>query len=174
MTIPTKIVDRAIARSATVFIETGYHGGSTVEQIKDRFERVYSIELAKGLYQQGIERHASDKIRIIHGDSAEKLGPILAEIQPAKALIWLDAHWSHGMSEAKISDTIHTPILGELAALQAAQDKHHILVIDDLADFQGTHGYPTVTDLVQLVYHINPHYNIQTLTERRGVLEATT
>lgn len=170
--IPTNLVERAIRNGATVFIETGYNSGDTIERIKDQFEQIYSIELSGHLYRKGVERHGSDKILIVQGDSAKKLGPILTAIRPAKALLWLDAHWSHG-SDARTSATVHTAIRGELAALKAARDKHHTILIDDLTDFQGENGYPTVEELFPLIRAINPDYKICVIPgERRGVLEA--
>ena len=60
---------------------------------------------------------------------------------PAPALFWLDAHYSGPITARGVLDT---PIVQELAAIRAHPVAGHVVLIDDMRDFTGADGYPTV------------------------------
>jgi len=170
-TIPLHFVDRLVkTHDLKVFVETGTYLGFTVEHVLDKFEKVYTIELDLLLYEQASEKFKAHKnVRCVRGDSGEKLADILYFIKHRRALIWLDAHWSAGITARGSKDTA---IVAELDALREAPRLDHVLMIDDLADFTGQNGYPTVDELRQRVREINPLYVVHVLDIRRGVLLA--
>ena len=76
-----------------MFIETGTLYGDTSASVAPLFEELHSIELDEGLYENAIARLAgSSKVRIWHGDSAEVLPRILADLR-RPAFFWLDGHY---------------------------------------------------------------------------------
>lgn len=170
-TISLHLVDRLVkAYDLSVFIETGTYLGFTVEHVLDKFVEVYTIELDLKLHEQASKKfEAHEHVHCIRGDSGEKLLDTLNYIKQRRALIWLDAHWSAGITARGSKDTA---IVAELEALSAAPRLDHVLMIDDLADFNGTNGYPTLDELRQRVREINPLYAIHVLDIRRGVLLA--
>lgn len=170
-TIPLHIVDRLVeAYDLYVFIETGTYLGFTVEQVLDKFGEIYTIELDLKLHEQASWKfEAHQHVHCIRGDSGEKLLYTLRLIHNHRALVWLDAHWSAGITARGSKDTA---IVAELDALAAAPRLDHVLMIDDLADFTGQNGYPTVDELRQRIREINPSYSIHVLDIRRGVLLA--
>ncbi len=168
--IPQALIDRAVEAGIDTFIETGYHTGDTITKADGHFKHIYSIELSEELYRTGVTQWASwANIHLIQGDSGKELGHLLERLN-TRALIWLDAHWS-GRTTAR-GDT-NTPIKAELEALRTASHKDHTIAIDDLEEFTGNNGYPTVTELLDAIHAINPAYQVNLHTKlRRGVLEA--
>lgn len=170
-TIPLYLVDRLVAAySLQVFVESGTYLGFTVEHVLDKFEEVYTIELDSKLHEQASAKfEAHQHVHCIRGDSGEKLADTLRLMRGRRALVWLDAHWSAGVTARGNKDTA---IVAELNALCYAPQLDHVLMIDDLADFTGQNGYPTVSELRQRIREINPMYSIHVLDIRRGVLLA--
>jgi len=76
-----------------VLVETGTFRGDMVEAMKNKFSRIYSIELSNELYEKAKQRFADDdRIQIINGDSGIELGNLIATLdQPV--LFWLDGHY---------------------------------------------------------------------------------
>jgi predicted O-methyltransferase YrrM len=169
-TIPLHLVDRLVkTHDLKVFVETGTYLGFTVEHVLDKFEEIYTIELDLKLHEQASAKfEAHEKVICILGDSGKKLADLLYYMDD-RALVWLDAHWSAGITARGDKDTA---ITAELDALGEATRRDHVLMIDDLVDFNGQNGYPTVDELKQRVREINPLYEIHLLDVRRGVLLA--
>ena len=173
LTIPLHIVDRILAAypDITAFIETGTYHGATIERVKDQFERVYTIELGHDLWQAAQTKFAADlHVHTLRGDSGTLLPGILSSIEDRRALVWLDAHYSGGVTARGKADTA---IAHELGAFQVGSRRDHIIMIDDIDDFTGLNGYPTVEELGIALHSINPDYRIHQLNTRRGVLVAT-
>ncbi len=170
--IPLYLVDRLQkAYDLRVFIETGTYLGLTVEHVWMQFQHVYTIELDPQLARLAQEKFQSrQNVHVIEGDSGVALARVLRDHVFERALVWLDAHYS-GDITASLPDR-HTPIVAELAALRTARNDH-VLMIDDLAEFVGTNGYPTIDELVEQVREINNDYSVNIdMTLRRGVLIA--
>ena len=177
-TIPLHLVDRLVAAyDLKVFIETGTCLGNTVEMVCHQFEEIYTIELDPQLTENARWKFkANPHVHVLEGDSGKILDALVTGIQRTsffsdakRALIWLDAHWSGGITAR---GSVDTAIVDELKALHRAVRKDHVLMIDDLAEFVGANGYPVVDELIQRVNEINPAYSIHTLDLRRGVLIA--
>ena len=94
-----------------VFVETGTFMGDTLAAVKDRFARLYSIELSYPLFKKAQARFAGDpKIVLACGDSAATLPKLLDQIHEP-CLFWLDGHYSGG---ATAKGGKSTPIHEEL------------------------------------------------------------
>lgn len=169
-TIPLYLVDRlAHIYHPQVFVETGTYLGATVEHVKHLFDEVITIELSRELWENAQKLFAADEhVHTLCGDSAVLLPGVLADLKGRRALFWLDAHWSMGVTARGSADTAIVP---ELTAIADSGQRNHVLLIDDLNDFNGG-NYPTVPELVRRVRDINPEYTIERLPIRRGVLVA--
>lgn len=130
-----------------VLIETGTYYGDMVEEMKDMFDQIYSIELSDALYEKAKIRFKDYKhIKLINGNSGVELEYLMQKIsQPV--LFWLDSHYSYGETARGSCDT---PLLKELEHILNAPDMGHI-IIDD-ARFLGTDpAYPSLDVLISLV-----------------------
>jgi len=87
---------------------------------------------------------AKKNITIIHGDSGEVLGEVLAHInQPC--LFWLDGHYSGGIT---VKGELETPIRRELSHIfRHSIAGCHVIIIDDARGFTGEYDYPTIEEL---------------------------
>ena len=128
-----------------VFVETGTAGGTMIRTMSNYFAKLYTIELSKTLYYQA-KAFSSDKknITFLQGDSGTMIKEILKELNEP-ALFWLDAHYS-GSGTARGS--IDTPIMQELNEILNHKIKNHVIIIDDIRDFNGTNDYPDINWLI--------------------------
>lgn len=131
-----------------VLVESGTHYGEMIEAMKGSFDRIYSIELSKKLYEKSRERFKGVKhIELIHGDSGLVLGDLVKKLgQPA--LYWLDAHYSAGDTARGDKET---PIYEEIEHILSSSDRADVIIIDDARSFGTDPSYPTIGELVQFV-----------------------
>ena len=135
------------------FVETGTFMGDTSFEMKDVFEKVYTIELDEKLFLRAKNRFEKyPTISVIQGDSGVVLDQILQKISPPKTcLFWLDGHYSGGVTAGH--DSI-PPILNEIDIIYK-YGHNHIILIDDARLFDETHnGYPSIESLTA---HIKTH-----------------
>ena len=146
----------------TVFIETGTFKGDMISALKNKFKKLYSIEVSHTLYLGAKKRFSGiDKINIIEGDSAFKLNEILSNINES-ALFWLDAHCSEGITS---QGDKYTPILEEISIILNSKYKH-VIVIDDARLFGEDINYPTYLDLETHLEKINKNnYKIKNVID---------
>lgn len=139
-------------------VETGTYLGEMIHAMRNRFKKIYSVELDPELYKNAKKRFANARhIAIYEGDSGEILPQILPEIREP-ALFWLDAHYSNGITARGIIDT---PIAKELDAVFNHPVKHHVILIDDARCFNGTAGYPTIAQLENFTRTNYPNHKIE-------------
>jgi hypothetical protein len=139
-----------------ILIETGTYLGYMVSAQKKNFEKIYSIELSDELYLRAINKFEKFKhIKIIHGDSGEKLAEVMKEIKEP-AIFWLDGHYSGGFTAKGESDC---PIWKELETIFSNR-LDHILLIDDGRCFDGTNDYPTFEEVKSFLLERNPDYSV--------------
>lgn len=136
-----------------VFVETGTFAGGMIDAVRDRFERIFSIELDPGWHARAVERfRACPHVTLLRGDSGVRLQEVLDSLrQPA--LFWLDAHYSGPVTARGAVDS---PIVRELATIRAHPVAGHVVLIDDMRDFKGTDGYPTIDELVRWIRDADP------------------
>jgi hypothetical protein len=136
-----------------VFIETGTFAGGMIDAVRSRFDRVVSIELDHGWHSRAVERFRADpRITLLHGDSGVRLQEVLEGLAEP-ALFWLDAHYSGPVTARGALDS---PIVRELDAIRAHRVAGHVVLIDDMRDFQGRDGYPTVNEVLTWIRGVDP------------------
>jgi len=130
-----------------ILVETGTYYGDMVEAMRDTFDRIYSIEVSKSLFEKAKRRFAKyPHIQILHGDSAIELGRIVSRLT-APALFWLDGHYSGGITEKGALDT---PIYDELAHILSSTERH-VILIDDARCFGLDPNYPAIEELTSFI-----------------------
>jgi len=144
--------------SLNTLIETGTYLGDMVYAMRNHFQKIYSIELGKDLYDNALRRFKNERhISILHGDSSKLLPEILKNIgEPC--LFWLDAHDSSGLT-AK-GDAV-TPIIEELKVIFSHKIKNHVVLIDDASGFNGKNNYPSLETLEGIISDRNPDYVLE-------------
>lgn len=156
-----------------IFVETGTFLGDTAAYASQVFDKVHTIELDLGLYNQAINKFQNNsRVSVYHGNSKSVLNTILPNLKDKKALFYLDAHWS-GTGTARGDET--TPIITELKLLKFHKITNAIIVIDDIRYFQPKEivakylqihndqtamGFPTLNELKQTILEINKDYKI--------------
>lgn len=136
---------------SSVFIETGTYFGKTAVWASRHCETVHTIELSDSLYAKVSPGLKSRGIHAHHGDSMSILPGILDSITSGSVMIWLDAHWSGGVTARAHSGD--TPVVAELQAIESwFQSRPGIrlsVLIDDLRDFDRDDAYPDPELLLQ-------------------------
>lgn len=131
------------------FVETGTFKGHMIEAQRKNFEKLYSIELDDNLFYSAEKNFKNmPHIKIIHGDSAIKLGSILDKIPNDAILFWLDGHYSGDFTAIGEKQC---PIFEELDTIF----DHHIalkyILVDDARCFIGHNDYPTIEELTKYI-----------------------
>jgi len=145
----------ASASGARVLIETGTYAGDMVFAMKERFESIVSIELSEALARRARRRFkAFPHIRILQGDSGELLPRLLAGIA-SPCLFWLDGHDSAGVTASGDSAS---PVMRELKAILDRPAANRVVLIDDARLFRGTHSFPELRELRELVQRTRPDW----------------
>lgn len=150
-----RMVLQSIAREhgIKILVETGTYYGEMIAALKSEFDKLYTIELSRELHELAQRRfQGQDHIRVVQGDSGEKIQEILREID-RPALFWLDGHYSSGITA---KGALETPILQELGHILNAPDLGHALVIDDARDFGTDPAYPTLEVVKDFVLSRRP------------------
>lgn len=141
-----------------VFIETGTYAGDMVAKLKNNFKKIISIEINKSLAQRARRKFShKGNVRIIQGDSAEILKKELPKINKP-AIFWLDAHCSGGVTSM---GDLETPVKQELELILKHKIKDHVILLDDVDLFVGTHDYPTLIEVERMVQKHAPNYRLQ-------------
>jgi len=123
----------------TCFVENGTFRGEMIAAQHEHFQKLFSIELSRELFEACRARFAGDeKIQLCQGDSGVKLGEVAAQVvEPA--LFWLDAHYSYGNTAGGDSAA---PIIKELSCLALRKQANDAILIDDARLFGLKSGYP--------------------------------
>lgn len=161
--LPHKIKTKVILDFARMFnlntlVETGTYLGQTVDDLKNCFAKIYSIELDKTLFIEARKIFIKNKnVKIIQGDSGAILNKLIKSIK-TPSLFWLDAHYSGGITARGLKNT---PIIKEIAAVSKSKIKNHIILIDDAREFNGTGDYPTIKQIRVFVAKKFKNYKIE-------------
>ncbi len=150
---------RAYARrhGLRVFVETGTYLGDMTAAMAPLFDHIHSIELGSELYRAACERlRRYRNVSLYHGDSALVLPDVLARCH-GDTLLWLDAHYSAGITARA---TIDTPIAAELAAIFSRRGSRDVILIDDARLFTGSNDYPALADLREWIAREAPHLDV--------------
>ncbi len=112
-----------------VLVETGTFKGDTVFSLESCFNKVVSIELSEALWADAAQRFADySHVRILQGNSEDKLRGLRKELQDQGVLYWLDAHWCAATDTA--GERSQCPLLEELQAI-GKLNSESVVLIDD-------------------------------------------
>lgn len=115
----------------TRFIETGTYFGDTIENMKEYFSKIYTIEVSQMYNEKAKERFKDyPHIHCIHGDSGLRLKEIVPQ-EDEHTVFWLDGHWSMGNTEFQ---DVHVPLYKELDSILQLQ-KVALVIVDDVRLF---------------------------------------
>ena len=129
-----------------ILIETGTYEGEMVSSLKDNFREIFSIELSKVLAENAKKMFSKeDHIKIIWGDSGQKLKEILKKLS-SPCLFWLDAHYSGGKSARGKKET---PVMEELKEIMNHSERD-IVLINDANNF-GEGNYPSYNEIKEII-----------------------
>lgn len=135
------IRSHAIRYDIPCFVETGTYLGDTIRLVSHLFDLAYSIELDPALH-----RHVStvlcdrDGVVLLEGDSRTCL-PVVMDHLPARALFWLDAHCSQGITAGSAEGP---PVLHELSTVGERAEAGSVVLVDDARLFGSRSGYPSI------------------------------
>lgn len=113
----------------SMLAETGTFKGDTVEEFLPSFDKLISIELSAELWGEAVKRfEVHPNVRILQGNSPDKLKELRPELQDMSVLYWLDAHWCAASNTA--GERSQCPLLGELNAI-GRLNQNSVILIDD-------------------------------------------
>ena len=137
------------SRGLKTFVETGtFKGGMLAEVAADQTVQAISIELADHYYRNAQRRFAGyQNVTLLHGDSGRLLPEVVDKLQ-APSLFWLDGHYSRGLTA---KGALETPIRAELQAIFSSTITGHVILIDDVRCFDGSHDYPHLDELLAFI-----------------------
>ncbi|MGJ5673019.1 MAG: O-methyltransferase [Nostochopsis sp.] len=147
--------------NASVFIETGTFLGVTTKRCAPIFSKLYTIELDENLAAQAKSFLSKNKnIEVIQGDALKILPKLLEREEIDNALVFLDGHFSGGITACGDSPE---PAIEELKILAEHKSKIKCIIIDDFRSFGTEPGFPKKFELLKSVeeyfakYHITVH-----------------
>jgi hypothetical protein len=139
-------------------VETGTHNARTSKFLAEHFDVVFTIELYpdenpydgknhKKHYEEIGNQH--ENLTFLFGDSRDILGTVLSELPDERFFILLDAH-----------SMLEGPLREELKLIKENSNRtDHVMLIDDCRDL-GQGNFPTLSEVTELLYEINPNYTI--------------
>ena len=152
-----------------VFVESGTYLGATLQAALDsgHFQRVYSVELVRELYERARKLVKSNPAaQVFWGKSHEIFRQQIFPLCDAKdhLFFFLDAHYSCGKTGGAHEPC---PLMEELEAIRDAFPANgSVIVVDDTDDLgrddpclPGLH-WPTRQEVEQIAYQINPQFVI--------------
>ena len=140
-----KVLSRYASRyQLSTLVETGTYLGDMIFCMRKRFNTIISIELSRELCERAQQRLRDfPNISVIHGDSSQVLPEVLEDLR-VPTLFWLDGHYSAGNTAL---GELETPVSAEVDAILNHPVKGHVILINDARNFDGTHDYPTLSEL---------------------------
>lgn len=151
-----RIRDIAKRHGFQVLVETGTCLGDMVHATRDAFGAIHTIELSPLYAARSRARlKGLPHVTIHEGDSGTLLPQIVSALK-VPALFWLDAHYSGGTTAQGAE---HSPIARELKSISGGPA--HGLLIDDVREFIGENGYPTIEELRILIDRLFPRYTVR-------------
>jgi hypothetical protein len=125
-----------------IFVETGTYLGSTTVWAAKHFEKVFTIEYSKSIYEDTTARYSDiANINFIYGDSRSVLPPLVPQLE-TPAVFWLDGHWC---GQQSYGETDQCPLIEELHVILQSP-LPHILLIDDARLFLAPPPLPNRID----------------------------
>jgi hypothetical protein len=142
---------RALANrtKSRVFIETGTFLGNTAMRCSGDFEKVITIELDSKLFQQAKAYLARRRnVICLEGDALNILPSVLEQAEVGDALVFLDGHFSGGVTA---HGELAEPACEEIEVLAKHRDKINAVVVDDFRCFGRDRGWPKRSTLLETI-----------------------
>jgi hypothetical protein len=135
-------------------IESGTFLGVTSARCARAFEQVVTIELDVELARRAAQFLARyPNVRVLQGDAAKLLPTIFAEPDHAEAIVFLDGHFSGGITA---HGDIPEPALVELEILARYSQRICGIVIDDFRLFGLEPSFPKKSELILAIERLFP------------------
>lgn len=132
-----------------IFIETGTYLGVTTRRCAPLFENVYTIELNKELANEAANFLKPKKnVQVLHGDALDILPELLSQERVNNCLIFLDGHFSGGITAC---GPLPEPAIEELKIIATYKHKVNAIIIDDFRLFGKEAGFPTKFQLFEFI-----------------------
>lgn len=148
------LLDIFTARGHRILLESGTYLGDTVAYFVPYAERIISIEVEPKLYADARERFANEpKVELIEGDALQ-IVPQVLQMLDEPPLMWLDGHFSGGVTGQGEEIEPAGTILHRLARIH--KPAGITVVIDDLRLFGRDPEFPTLDALVNSARHAFP------------------
>ncbi|MCX6170069.1 MAG: glycosyltransferase [Ignavibacteriales bacterium] len=112
-----------------IFVETGTFEGDTIENVRNLFGEIHSVELSEEYYKHVKNRF--EKLGTVHLylDSSEKfLKKVHPDLKEKSVLYWLDAHWC--VADKTAGEKSQCPLIEELKSIESLNNKS-LIIIDD-------------------------------------------
>lgn len=137
-----------------IFIETGTNYGETSKFMVPYAKEIHTIELSEKLHKNNLKKFENDdNVHCYCGDSKDIIGGILEKFPDIRVLIYLDAHYSGGVTA---HGDKNTPIIEELEIISKANlTRPLVILIDDARLFGFDADYPS---LFKLKLFIQSHF----------------
>lgn len=160
--VKMRVVRHHVAAYKTpVFIETGTYMGSMSDFIARTGVECHTVEIDAAIYSRAtrvLARYPNVSLHL--GDSAVVLPKLLATLT-RPATFWLDGHYSGTFTGRGALDT---PISAELDDILAHPVTGHVVLIDDARLFDGTDGYPPLSEVLAH-FETHPAYRAEVSTD---------
>jgi hypothetical protein len=132
-----------------VFIEAGTFLGNTAMRCSGTFEKVFTMELDPNLYQQAKKYLARrTNVLCLEGDASKLLPAVLEKHDVSDALVFLDGHFSGGVTA---HGELAEPACEEIVSLARYKNKINAIVVDDFRCFGRDKGWPKRSNLIETV-----------------------
>lgn len=148
----------------TTWIETGTYVGDTAFALSKIAQHVYTIEPEPLLFERAIVRFSAvQNVDVVFGLSEEKL-PMVLERVSGNVNLWLDGHFSEGVTHR---GPVETPILEELNVIEGHLQRLNrvCVLVDDVRLFEpsrtSSSAYPPLDLLVDWARKNNLNWHIE-------------
>ncbi|HEY9302612.1 MAG TPA: rRNA adenine N-6-methyltransferase family protein [Phormidium sp.] len=144
--------------NSSVFIETGTYLGVTTNRCSSVFDKVYTIELDEKLAAQAASYLSNKKnVEVIQGDALKVLPTLLESESVNNALIFLDGHFSGGVTAC---GDLPEPAIQELQVIADYKNKVKAIIIDDFRCFGTDLGFPKKSEVIGIMEKHFDNYEI--------------
>jgi hypothetical protein len=129
------------------FIEAGTYLGETIAFFAPHAKRIVSVEIDERLHEMAQRRFdGTPNVELVRGDALERVPPLVAGLAEPP-LVWLDGHFSRGVTGSGEIAEPGPEILDELGKLGVPAGT--TLVVDDLRLFGREPTFPSLPRLVE-------------------------
>lgn len=154
-----QIKHEAVRVGATTLIETGTYLGVTTRRCASAFDRVLTVELDEQLARQASAYLADlPHVEVLQGDAVEWLPKLLDRSDVDSVFLFLDAHFSSGVTACGDHPE---PALLELEIIARHLPKVRGFIIDDFRSFGVEPGFPKKSELLAACERLFPGFDLR-------------